>query len=70
MIIDDDAALVESTKTLLRREGHNVVGVTDPRAGVELVREHRPHLLLLDYVMPGMTGADVFGAIREFDDSV
>lgn len=35
--------------------------------GVELVRKHKPHLILLDYHLPGGTGADVVAEIRTFD---
>lgn len=70
MVIDDDAALLASTQSLLERDGHEVIAATDPAAGIEMVRAHRPHLLLLDYVMPRMSGADVVRAIRAFDDTV
>jgi len=69
-LIDDDPDLVASTRALLARDGHDVHVATSPEAGVELVRTRRPHLLLLDYLMPGATGADVVRAIREFDQTV
>lgn len=67
LIIDDDPDLVASTSALLRQEGHEVLTATDPREGITLARSHRPHLLLLDYLMPEMTGADVVREIRRFD---
>ncbi len=70
LLIDDDVSLLESTRAVLTRDGHDVICASDPREGVELVRRTRPHLILLDYMMPGMSGADVVRAIREFDTLV
>ena len=66
-VIEDDPGLLASLQALLAREGHEVRGACDVREGVELVRAFRPHLTLLDYYMPGGTGADVVRAIRTFD---
>lgn len=70
VLIDDDLDLATSTRTLLVRDGHEVLLATDPAAGIELVRTARPQLVLLDYLMPTMTGADVVRAVRKFDDMV
>ncbi len=67
VVIDDDEYLARSFHALLTREGHTVTIATDPREGVERVRALRPHLVLLDYMMPEMNGADVVRAIRQFD---
>lgn len=69
-IVDDDEALRDSTTRLLAAEGHEARHADDGEQGIELVRQWRPHLLLLDYYMPNGTGADVVRAIREFDDTV
>lgn len=66
-VIEDDPALLSSMKALFAREGHDVRGASDVGDGVELVRAFRPHLTLLDYYMPGGTGADAVRAIRTFD---
>ncbi|MCB9538584.1 MAG: diguanylate cyclase [Myxococcales bacterium] len=70
LVIDDDADLLTTTLSLLRREGHAVEGCADPLAGVEKVRTWRPHLVLLDFYMPRATGAEVCAAIRAFDPLV
>ena len=67
VVIDDDRGLAESLRSILRRDGHDVTACTDPVLGVEQVRQLRPQLILLDYLMPGMTGAEVVRRVREFD---
>ncbi len=67
VVIDDDPALLRAIGALLRREGHEIHATTDPTEGIELVRKLRPHLVVLDYMMPVLDGADVIRAIRSFD---
>jgi diguanylate cyclase (GGDEF)-like protein len=67
LVIDDDAMLLVSTVRLLAQEGHEVRGEASPEAGIELVRTFRPNVLLLDYFMGKLNGADVVRAIRAFD---
>jgi diguanylate cyclase (GGDEF)-like protein len=67
LVVDDDKALRNSTARLLGSEGHEVRTAGDAERGLELARTWRPHLLLLDYYMPGRSGADVVRAVREFD---
>ena len=70
VLIDDDADLLEATRQLLALDGHEILTASDPEAGIALIREHRPQLVLLDYFMPRLTGADVVRRIREFDQMV
>lgn len=69
-IIDDDPDLVASTQSLFRRDGHELRSATNAEEGIELVRAFRPHLLILDYCLGELTGADVVECIRRFDDQV
>jgi two-component system, cell cycle response regulator len=69
-VIDDDAALRESTIRLFASEGHEVLGAATVGEGIELVRGWKPDLILLDYLLEHGTGADVVAAIRTFDTLV
>lgn len=70
LIVDDAEEIVESTRVLLEKEGHEVHVAMNGPAGIEKVRELEPHLLILDYFMPGMTGEEVVAQIRPFNREV
>ena len=59
LVVDDDANMATLLGRLMRREGHEVVAVHDGNACLDAVAEHRPDLILLDIVMPGMDGLEV-----------
>jgi CheY-like chemotaxis protein len=45
--------------------GHDAESTSDAYAALELARSHRPHLALLDYRMPGMDGATLYGEMQK-----
>ena len=69
LIADDEPNIVISLEFLMKREGHAVTIARDGLAALEAIRRHRPDLVLLDVMMPGMTGFDVCQAVRA-DDSL
>ncbi|HEY3239310.1 MAG TPA: response regulator, partial [Acidimicrobiia bacterium] len=62
LVIDDDPPTREMLRRMLEREGFRVTEAGDGRAGLERVAEHRPSLVLLDLLMPGLDG---FGFLAE-----
>lgn len=64
LIIEDEPALSESIQYSLEREGYEVLTADDGAVGIDLVRKHSPDLVLLDLMLPSMTGLDVLRAIR------
>ncbi|MDK1474146.1 response regulator [Streptomyces sp. 549] len=57
VIAEDEALIRLDLKEMLEEEGYSVVGEAgDGRAAVELAREHRPDLVILDVKMPVMDG--------------
>ena len=72
LICDDHTLFVEGLKAMLRNESSlEIVGeARDGRRAVELVKEMKPDLLLMDVSMPDMNGPDATQRIREFDQEV
>ena len=56
LVTDDDPDLRDILRSILEGEGFQVLEASDGRAAIETVRLHHPDLLLLDYLMPHMTG--------------
>ncbi|MCW5220720.1 PAS domain-containing sensor histidine kinase [Verminephrobacter aporrectodeae subsp. tuberculatae] len=66
MYVDDDPALVNLMQRLLRREGYEVSGHTDPHAATAALRADpwAYDLLVTDYSMPGFCGVDLVRTAR------
>ena len=65
VIADDDADIRELVVFKLRHGGHDVVPVGDGAAAVEACTAERPDLVILDVMMPGMSGLDAARALRQ-----
>jgi len=64
VVIDDCPELCATLEYLVRDAGHAVYTAEDGRAGLREVRRRRPSVVLLDLVMPYMSGYEVLDAIR------
>lgn len=66
VIADDESIIRLDLKETLQRMGHQVVAEAgDGRTAVELVRQHRPDLVVLDVKMPEMDGVDAANEISK-----
>jgi CheY-like chemotaxis protein len=66
LIIDDLESNIDVLKGLLELEGYsNIASITDPRKVIELVKTFEPDLVLLDLMMPHLTGYDVIEILKE-----
>ena len=68
LVADDDRATVETQALILQRRGFVVVTCTQGKDVLPLLEKHRPDVLLLDLVMPEMTGFDVALQLKENPD--
>ena len=64
LIADDEPNIVISLEFLMKREGHEVLVARDGVQALETIRRERPDLVLLDVMMPGMSGFEVCQAVR------
>ncbi|MGB7926203.1 MAG: HD domain-containing phosphohydrolase [Pyrinomonadaceae bacterium] len=67
LFVDDDPSLLQLGRISLERAGYEFIGASDGRQGLEFAREISPDLILLDYMMPGMNGKEVFDEIARSD---
>jgi signal transduction histidine kinase len=65
LVIDDDHEVRQVVIDTLLDAGHRVQSAADGASGLDLVRGQGFDLVLLDFAMPGMNGAEVARAIRE-----
>lgn len=64
VIVDDAELFREALKAAFAQEGFDVRAVAgDAMKGIDVTREHQPDLVMLDLLMPGMSGLEVVGAI-------
>ena len=69
LVIDDAAPIIDLIRGYLEREGMEVSSATDGEAGLELIRERAPDVVVLDLMLPGLDGFEVLRRARAFSDA-
>ena len=64
LVVEDEINLREPLVYLLQKEGYDVIEAEDGNTAVELFHSHSPDLLLLDLMLPGLSGNEVCRQIR------
>ncbi len=67
LVIDDEPYLCELYKDILTKEGFRVFTATTPAEGIKIFKENRIDLVVLDLIMPKMSGREVFQILRELN---
>jgi DNA-binding NtrC family response regulator len=70
LIIDDEAAILESLQTLLEMEGYEVETASDGAEGLARLAERPFDLVLLDFALPERNGIEILQDIRERDSEL
>ncbi len=68
LVVDDDAKTVELVKLYLNRDGYRVITAFDGNEALRLARENSPDLIVLDLMLPGLSGLEVCRILREESD--
>jgi len=68
LCIDDESGVVELVELIMQREGIKVRGAANGTEGLALMRAHRPEVILLDIMMPGVDGWEVFKEMKADTD--
>lgn len=64
LIAEDEESIVASVEFLMRNAGYETRSARAGAAAVELLREFRPHLVILDLMLPGRSGFEICRLIR------
>ena len=64
LVIEDDAAILRGLADNLRYEGYEVLTATDGETGYRLQKMHKPELIILDLMLPGMSGVELCRKLR------
>jgi DNA-binding response OmpR family regulator len=67
LVADDDPAILTLEERLLIREGHSVIKAVDGAEALKLLHEEDFDLVLLDVMMPHLTGFEVGRSLRSLD---
>ncbi|MBO0783716.1 MAG: response regulator transcription factor, partial [Ktedonobacteraceae bacterium] len=65
LVVEDDIALCDLLRSHLEADGHTVVQAFDGPTALIAAEQHRPHLILLDWMLPGMDGLAVCRRLRQ-----
>ncbi len=65
LVVEDEQSLREPLVYLLEKEGYEVLDASDGNAAIDLFRSSNPDIVLLDLMMPGMSGNEVCRVIRQ-----
>ncbi len=65
LVVDDDSAAREYTRGLLEGAGYSVSEADEGAAAIERIKRTMPECIILDLVMPGLSGFDTLRAMRK-----
>lgn len=65
LVVEDEPSLIFTLRDTLETEGYDVVVSEEGTQAVEMVKEHKPDLMILDIMLPGKSGYDILEEIRK-----
>ena len=65
LVVDDEPSIVNLVVSYLKADGHEVYTAPDGPSGLKAVRLHKPDLVLLDIMLPGLDGLEVLSRLRQ-----
>jgi two-component system response regulator VicR len=66
--IEDEPEMIELVRLILSRRNFSVIGAMGGREGLDLIRQYKPNLVLLDLMMPGMDGWEVYQEMKASEE--
>jgi twitching motility two-component system response regulator PilH len=65
LVVDDSRTVVHGLRTMLEQDGYMVLEAYDGNQATEMAHSHRPDLIIMDVVMPGLNGFQATRKIRK-----
>lgn len=65
LVVEDNAELAEMYETVLKNDGFQVVKAVDGEEGIKKMKDEHPDLVILDIVMPKVSGVEVLTAAKQ-----
>ena len=70
LLIEDEPNIAEAIRFLLTRDGMRVSHAAEGAAALALLREEPPDMVILDHMLPGLSGLEILTAIRAAPDQI
>ena len=70
LIVDDDIEVCDYVKMLLSQAGYDIDAQMDPTRVLDVLRKTHYHMIILDLMMPQVSGIELLSAIRDLDDDI
>ena len=64
LIVDDETSFLDILQIVLQRAGYKTIVTTNGKEGLRLIHQHKPDLVVLDDMLPGISGADICMALK------
>lgn len=65
LIVDDEENIVDLLSNILNHSGFITIGAFNGESGLEKAKSEKPHIIILDIMMPGMDGFEVLKRLKE-----
>ena len=65
MLVEDDSLLVKMYKTKFESEGYQVLVADDGQKGLEMIQNHKPDFIILDFMMPRLSGMELLAHMQQ-----
>jgi DNA-binding response OmpR family regulator len=65
LVVDDEIHMCDVLKRILEKAGYYVFTASDGKNALDITREQKPDVILLDLMMPGMNGREICRFVRE-----
>ena len=65
LIVDDEAGIIQEIKEFLEEEGYEVHTADTAKAGIQLLEEVQPDVVMIDVKLPDASGTEVLRAVKE-----